>query len=150
MGLVDTIGADMQDAMRAGDALRRDTLRMVIAAFKNKAVEPGRASRELAEDEALAVLLGAVKSRNDSAQQYDDAGRAELAAKERAEIAVIEGYLPQQLSEADTRAAVERAIAEVGATSKLDMGKVIKVVMGAHKGQVDGKAVQQLVSQMLQ
>jgi hypothetical protein len=150
MGLVDTIGADMQDAMRAGDALRRDTLRMVIAAFKNKAVEPGRASRELAEDEALAVLLGAVKSRKDSAQQYDDAGRAELAAKERAEIAVIEGYLPQQLSEADTRAAVERAIAEVGATSKLDMGKVIKVVMGAHKGQVDGKAVQQLVSQMLQ
>lgn len=149
MGLVDTISADMKDAMRAGDTLKRDTLRMVIAGFKNKAVEPGRESPELSEEEALSVVLGAVKSRKDSAQQFDEAGRDELAKKERAEIAVIEGYLPQGLSEEETRAAVERAIAETGAASKADIGKVMKAVMAAHKGQVDGKAVQQLAARLL-
>lgn len=149
MGLIETINADMKDAMRAGDTLKRDTLRMVIAGFKNKAVEPGRKSPQLSDEEALGVVLAAVKSRKDSAQQYDEAGRDELAEKERAEIAVIEGYLPKGLSEEETQAAVERAIAETGAASKADIGKVMKAVMAAHKGQVDGKAVQQLAARLL-
>jgi uncharacterized protein YqeY len=123
------LDADLKAAMKAGEALRRDTLRMVIAAVKNRANQ--------------------VKTRTDSAQQYDAAGRADLADKERAEIEVLQGYLPQQLSEAETRAAVEKAIADTGASSKADLGKVIKAVMAAHKGQVDGKQVQRLIAELL-
>ena len=97
----------------------------------------------------MAVVLNQVKTRTDSAQQYDAADRADLADKERAEIAVLQGYLPQQLSEDETRAAVEKAIADTGASSKADLGKVIKAVMAAHKGQVDGKQVQRLIAEML-
>ena len=149
MSMRDRITDDMKAAMKAGDKLRRDTLRMVIAAFKNKAVEAGRESPELSEDEVMAVLAYSVKTRKDSAQQYDAASRPELAVIERAEIAVIEGYLPQQLDEAATKAAVEAAIADTGAENKADLGKVMKQVMAAHKGVVDGKLVSRLAGQLL-
>ncbi|MFT7677730.1 MAG: hypothetical protein ACI8QC_001715 [Planctomycetota bacterium] len=145
----DRITDDMKAAMKSGDKVRRDTLRMVIAAFKNKAVEPGRESPELSEDEVMAVLAYSVKTRKDSASQYDDAKRPELADIERAEIAVIEGYLPQQMDEDATKAAVEAAIAETGAASKADLGKVMKFVMAAHKGTVDGKLVSRFAGQLL-
>lgn len=149
MSMRDQISADMKAAMKAGDTVRRDTLRMVIAAFKNKAVEAGRESPELSEEEVMAVLAYSVKTRKDSASQYDDANRPELAAIERAEIAVIEGYLPQQMDEDATKAAVEAAIAETGAASKADLGKVMKHVMAAHKGTVDGKLVSRFAGQLL-
>ena len=149
MSLRERIEADMKAAMKAGETLRRDTLRMVIAGFKNKAVEPGRKSPDLSEDEVQAVVAYSVKTRKDSATQYDEAGRPELAEKERAEIAVLEDYLPKQLDEAATRAAVEAVIAETGATGKADMGKVMKGVMAAHKGQVDGKLVSRLAGELL-
>lgn len=137
---------DMKSAMRAGETLRRDTLRMLIAALKNERIDKGA---DLDEDSVLAVVRRGVKSRKDSAQQYRDAGRDELAEKEEAEIAVLEGYLPQMLDEAATIAAVEAAIAETGASEKCDLGKVMKAVMAAHRGLVDGKLVNRLAGERL-
>ena len=130
---------DVKAAMRAGDAETRDTLRMLLAALKNQKIELGR---ELVEADELQVLQKQKKSREDSVAQYEAAGRSELAAKDRAEIAVIDRYLPQGLSEEELVAAVRAAIAETGAASKADLGKVIKAVLAAHQGKVDGKRVQ--------
>ena len=147
MSLKDQLEADLKDAMRAGEVLRRDTLRMVLAAMKNRRIELGE---DLNDEQQLAVLRSNVKSRVDSAQQYEKAGRDDLAAKEAAEIEMIEGYLPKMLSESDTKRIVEEAIAEVGAASRKDMGRVIKAVMAKHKGLVDGKLVQGLAAGMLE
>ncbi|MCP3917863.1 MAG: GatB/YqeY domain-containing protein [bacterium] len=147
MSLKDQLEADVKDAMRSGDALRRDTLRMVLAAMKNRRIELGE---ELDDEQQLAVLRSNVKSRVDSAQQYEKAGRDDLATKEAAEIEMIEGYLPKMMSESNTKRVVEEAIAEVGAASKKDMGRVIKAVMAKHKGLVDGKLVQGLAAGMLE
>ncbi len=149
MSLYETIQNDLKTAMKAGEAERRDTLRMVVSAIKNKAIDTGGDRGDVDDETVMGVLLSAVKSRTDSAEQYAAAGREELAAKERAEIAVIQGYLPQQLSEDETRDLVEKTIAEVGAESKQDLGKVIKAIMATHKGQVDGKLIQRLAAERL-
>ena len=149
MSLRARIEADIKTAMKSGDTLSRDTLRMVVAGFKNKAVEPGRSSPELTEEEVVGVVTYAVKTRKDSAQQYQEAGRPELAEKELAEIGVLQNYLPQQLDEDGTRAAVQVAIQETGAASKADLGKVMKHVMAAHKGSVDGKLVSRFAGELL-
>lgn len=149
MSLYETIQNDLKTAMKAGETERRDTLRMVVSAIKNKAIDSG-ADRGAVDDETvMGVLLSAVKSRTDSAEQYAAAGREELAAKERGEITVIQGYLPQQLSEDDTRELVQKTIQEVGAESKKDLGKVIKAIMASHKGQVDGKLIQRFAGELL-
>ena len=137
---------DLKGAMRRGDDVARSTLRMVIAALKNRRIEEGR---DLTEAEELAVLGKQVKSRQDSAEQYAAAGRDELAERERAEIAVIQGYLPAQLGEDETRAIVRAAIEAVGASSKKELGRVMKAVLAEHKGSVDGKLVQRLASELL-
>lgn len=146
MNLADRIQADMKDAMRSGDTLKRDTLRMLIAAMKNERIERGE---DLDDDGAMAVVRRGVKSRKDSAEQYRSANRPELAEKEDAEIAVLEGYLPQMMSEEATAAAVDAAIAETGASGKGDMGKVMKAVMAKHGALVDGKLVNRLAAQKL-
>lgn len=146
MTLLDQLDGDMKSAMKAGDALKRDTLRMVMAAMKNKRIEKGE---ELDDAAQLAVLMSAVKQRKDSAEQYRQGGRPELADKEESEITVIEGYLPKQMSEDDTRAAVQQAIESTGAASKQDLGKVMKAVMAEHRGVVDGKTVQRLAAELL-
>lgn len=146
MALEAQVQDDMKAAMRSGDTLRRDTLRMLIAALKNERIAAGS---ELGEDQVQAVIRRGVKSRKDSAQQYKDAGRPELAEKEEAEIAVLEAYLPTMLDEAATEAAVKAAITETGAAAKSDLGKVMKAVMAAHKGVVDGKLVNQIAGRLL-
>jgi uncharacterized protein YqeY len=137
---------DLKDAMRSGDTQTRDTLRLLVAAIKYKRIELGR---EPNEAEELQVLQKQVKMREDSVAQYGAAARQDLVDKERAEIAVIERYLPQRMSDDDVRAVVERTIREVGASSKADLGKVMKAVMAAHQGQVDGKAVQRIAGELL-
>jgi uncharacterized protein len=137
---------DVKQAMRAGETLKRDTLRMLLAGLKNKRIELGEDLDEAAE---LAVLSSAAKTRADSAQQYDAAGRPELADKERAEIEVLKAYLPQQLSEDEVRALVEAKISALGLDSKQQMGQLMKAVMADHKGQVDGKLVQRLAGELL-
>ncbi|MEM7515895.1 MAG: GatB/YqeY domain-containing protein [Planctomycetota bacterium] len=146
MSLRDKLDADMKQAMRDKNNVARDTLRMVIADLKNEVVavrtKTGKSDVELTDEDVLRVLQKAVKSRVDSVEQYEKGGRPELAEKEKAEIAVIEGYLPQGLSEEELLAAVKEIAAEVGATSKADLGKIMKALMARYPNRVDGKAAQ--------
>jgi hypothetical protein len=137
---------DMKQAMKAGDAVTRDTLRLVITDLKKKELDLARA---LQPEEELAVLQKAVKSREDSVAQYSAAGRTDLSDREKAEIGVIRRYLPQMLSEDATRAIVRTTIQQLGLTSKKDLGQVMKAVLAEHKGKVDGKLVQKLAGELL-
>ena len=146
MSLFETLQGDLKVAMRERDEIGRETLRMVIAAMKNRTIELGR---DLEEAEELAVLTKQVKSRQDSAEQYDKAGRDELAQRERDEIEVVRRYLPAELSEDEVRTIVQEAIGKLGVDSKAGMGQVMKAVMAEHKGRVDGKLVQRLAGELL-
>jgi hypothetical protein len=137
---------DLKTAMRAADALARETLRMVLADLKNKRIELGR---ELEDEDVVGVLQKGVKNREESAQQFAAGGRQDLVDKERAEIAVIGRYLPEQLSEDEVREIVRAAIAELGVAGKQDIGKLMKAVMARHKGRVDGKLVQRFAGELL-
>jgi uncharacterized protein len=146
MPLLTKLQDDLKTAMRAKDVLARDTLRMVLAEMKNRRIELGH---ELKETDQEAVLARCVKTRRDSFEQYEKAGRSDLAEKERAEISVIEGYLPEQLSEDEVRAAVKAAIETSGAKSKKDLGAVMKALMVEHKGRIEGKVAQRFAAELL-
>lgn len=141
------IEGDLKQAMRDKNEIARDTLRMVLNDLKKKQGELARDA--LTPDEEQAVLLRAVKTRQESVEQFDKAGRLELAAKERAEIAVVQGYLPQMMSEEETRAAVEAAIRAAGSPTKKDLGALMKSLMASHKGRIDGKLTQRLLGDRL-
>jgi uncharacterized protein YqeY len=137
----------MAQAMRGKDALRLGVLRMMKTAIKNREVEKMKA---LDEAESVAVLQSLVKQRRDSVEQFRKGGREELALKEESEIRVIEDYLPASASEDDIRSAIEGAVAETGAASMKDMGKVMKAALGRLAGKtVDGARVSQLVKERL-
>jgi uncharacterized protein len=141
---------DMKDAMKAGDKRRLSTVRLVQAALKDKDIEARGAGRGQASDEdILGLLQKMIKQRQESAGIYEDAGRAELAAQEREEAAIIAAYLPQQMNEAEMRAAITTAIAEIGAGSVKDMGKVIGALRGRYAGQMDFGKASALVKEML-
>ena len=146
MEMLAKLQGDMKAAMKSGDALTRDTLRLVITDLKKKELD---LSRELAADEELSVLQKAVKTREESVAQYDGAGRKDLADRERAEIAVIRRYLPAMLSEDEARSIVGRTIERLGVSSKKDLGQVMKAVLAEHKGKLDGKLVQKLAGELL-
>ncbi len=146
MTLKDQLTQDMKEAMKAKQPERLGTIRQLRGAIKNKEIE---LQKELDDDGVIAVVSTLVKQRRESAQMYADNGRPELAAKEEAELAVLQEYLPAQLSEDDIRELVKAAIAEVGATSIKDLGKVMPLVMGRTKGAADGKVVNQLVREQL-
>lgn len=147
MGLKDQITADLTAGMKARDAERTGTLRMVKATLMNRQIEKGG---ELTDDEITKALQSLVKQRRDSIDQYEKAGRAELAAKEAAEIWVIEGYLPQAASLDEINASVEAAIQETGASSMKDMGAVMKATMAKLAGKsADGRAVSEAVKTRL-
>jgi uncharacterized protein YqeY len=144
---IDEVSAAIADAMRQHDALRLGALRMLKAALMNKEVERGRA---LDEVDARQVVNSLVKQRRDSIEQFVKGGRQDLADKEAAEIGVLESYLPPAADPAAIDRAVLDAIAETGATSPKDMGKVMKAAMAKLTGQtVDGKAVNERVRQRL-
>jgi uncharacterized protein YqeY len=143
MNLSEKIVSDLTAAMKAQDAQRTSTLRMVKAAMMNRKIEKGS---ELDDDEMQKLLRSLVKQRRDSIEQYEKAGRQELVDKEAAEITVIETYLPQAASTAEIETAVAAAIAETGASSMKDMGKVMKAVQAALAGKnADGKTVSEIV-----
>jgi uncharacterized protein YqeY len=146
MSLFQRLQDDLKVAMRDKDELRRETLRMAIAAMKNRKIE---LMAELSDAEQLAVVQKAVKSRHEAASEYEKAKRPDLAAKEQAEAAVLVGYLPKLLDAAATRAAVQASIAELGLTEKKQLGQLMKAVMAKHPGQVDGKLVNQLAAELL-
>jgi uncharacterized protein YqeY len=147
MSLKQRIIEDMTAAMRAQDAPRLSTLRMVKAAMMNRQIEKGG---ELTDEEMLKMLGSLLKQRRDSVEQYERGGRAELAAKERAEIAVIEAYLPQAATRAEIEQAVSAAIAETGASSVKEMGAVMKAAQARLAGRVaDGRTLSELVKAKL-
>jgi uncharacterized protein YqeY len=148
MALNEQIAADLTAAMKAKDAPRLATLRMLKAAITNKGmVEKGR---DLEDAEVLQVVASLVKQRRDSIEQFAKAGRTDLVDKETAEIAILEHYLPPAASAEDIEAAVAQAIAETGASSPRDMGKVMKAVMPKLAGRnADGKAVNEAVRRTL-
>ncbi len=146
MGLRDDIAASVKDAMKKKEKLRLGVLRMLMSEMKNRQIEN---QRELEDADILQVITRMVKQRHDSAEQFANGGREELAAKEKSEIEVLQGYLPQALSESELETLVKEAIAETQATSKKDMGKIMKVVMPKIAGRADGKAVNQMVARLL-
>ena len=147
MPFTDELNKAIADAMRQRDQIRLDALRMLKAALMNREVERGRA---LDEAETRQVVGTLVKQRKDSIEQFTRGGRHDLAAKEAAEIKVLETYLPPMADVTVVEEAVAEAIAETGATSSKDMGRVMKATMARLAGQtVDGKAVSELVRQKL-
>lgn len=147
MSLKQQIISDLTASMKAQDAARTSTLRMVKAALMNREIEKGG---ELDDEEMMKLLRSLVKQRRDSVEQYEKGGRQELADKETSEIAVIEAYLPQAASRDEIEAAVVAAISETGASSMKDMGKVMKAVQAALTGKnADGRTTSELVKAKL-
>ena len=140
--LKDRLRADLTTAMKARDEVRSSTLRMVLAAITNAEVA-GKQARELSDDDVVGVLSTEAKKRREAAQAFSDGGRAEMAAKEQAEAAVIADYLPEQLSEEEIADIVTSAIAQTGAADEgmRAMGKVMGMVQPQVKGRADGAAV---------
>lgn len=142
--------ADLKTAMLARDAVRTQVIRMALAAYKNEAVAKGLSPQGiLAEADALAVLKRLVKSREDSVAQFEKVGQTDRAAQERAEIELLLPYLPAMLEGPALEAAVQAAIAQTGATSRKDMGQVMKALQASHGGALDGKAASTLVQSLL-
>lgn len=147
MSLLETIVADMTAAMKAKDADKLSTLRMAKANLMNRKIEKGS---ELTDEEVMKALQSLVKQRRDSIEQYENAGRPDLAAKEAVEIAVIEVYLPQAATVEEVEAAVAAAVTETGASSMKDMGNVMKAAMAHLAGKsADGKMVSEAVKARL-
>jgi uncharacterized protein YqeY len=146
MALAEQIRADLTAAMKARDAAKTSTLRMLQAAIKNEQIEKGG---ELEDADVIAVLKRAAKQRNDSVEQYEKAGRQDLADKEKAELVVLEAYMPQQMTDEELEALVKQTMTAVGAESKKDTGKVMKEIMARHRGTVDGKKVQAVLGRLL-
>jgi uncharacterized protein len=147
MGLTDKVNADIAAARKAKAAGRLSALRMVKAAIVNKGVEKGR---DLEDAEVVQVITSLVKQRRDSIEQFSKAGRGDLVEKETAEIAVLEEFLPPAASPEDIEAAVVAAIAETGATSPKDIGKVMKAVMPKLAGKnADGRTINEAVRRKL-
>ena len=143
------IASQMKDAMKAGDKVRVSTLRMVMAALKDREIEARGTGKALSPADELALLTKMVKSRQESLGIYEQAGRAELAAQERAEIAIINEFLPSQMDEAAVTDAARAKIAEVGAASIKDMGKVVAALKAAYPGQMDFARASAIVKALL-
>ena len=134
MPLRDTINDYVKSAMRAGDAPRRDALRLLTAALKQKEVDD---RKDLADADVVAVVDKMIKQRRDAISQFQKGGRTDLAEKEEFEISVLQGYMPQALSDAEVESAIDAAIAETGAKASQDMGKVMGVLKAKLAGRAD-------------
>jgi uncharacterized protein len=142
MTIVEQVEKDLVGAMKAREALRLSVLRMMKAALKNKQIE---LSKPLGDEEAIAVLRTLLKQRRDSVEQFRKGGREDLASKEGAEIEIVQGYLPAAASDEEIAAAVEAAIAETGAASAKDLGKVMKAAIAKLAGKnADGRRVNEI------
>jgi uncharacterized protein YqeY len=158
MSLKDQLSADLRDAMRVGDETRKSTLRMLITAVRNAEIPPEREETgaaegpqrlELSDEAVLDVVRKEVKQRRDSIDLYQKANRGDLVAKEEAEVAVLMGYLPQQMSRDEIAAASRAVIERVGAKGPADKGKVMPVVMAELRGRAEGREINAVVSELL-
>lgn len=149
MTLQERIDADLKDAMRAKDANRLNVLRMLKSGMKNAAIEKGGAEAVLDDSEGVQVIRKQVKQRQDSIESFEKGGRAELAAKEKEELAVLTSFLPQGLGPEELSALVRDAIGQVQATSRAQMGAVMKIVQTKAAGRADGRSISQEVQRQL-
>lgn len=147
MGLAETVSDELKAAMRAKDKVRLGALKNIRAAFIEAQKEDG--SDTLADDKALGILRRLAKQRRESIDAYSAGGRQDLVDAEAAELAVIDAFLPQLADEDTTRGWVQAAIAQTGASSPGDMGKVMGALMGAHRDEIDGKLANRLVRELL-
>ncbi len=143
------IDGDLKDAMRAKDAVRLGVLRMLKSTMKYGAIEKSGAKGELDDAEAVQVIRKQVKQRQDSIESFEKGGRPQLASKEKEELAMLSAYLPQAMSGEELAAAVREAIAETGATSRAQMGAVMKSLQVKLAGRADGKSLSQEVQRQL-
>ena len=149
MTLQSQVDNDIKDAMRARETVRLNALRLLKSAMKNAAIEKGGAETMLDDAEASAVIRRQIKQRQDAIEGFEKGGRLELAATERAEIEVLTAYLPPALSADEVTALAREAIAEAGATSKQQMGAVMKIATAKAAGRADGKTLSQAVQKLL-
>lgn len=140
------IEADLKTAMKAGDKPRVSTIRLLLSALKNEKIQ---AHRELTDEEIEAVIRRGAKQRKDSIEQYGRGGREDLVAAETAELAILEAYLPQGLTDADLESAVKTIISDRSLTSKKEVGAVMKELMVRYKGRVDGRKAQEIAQRLL-
>jgi len=150
MSLKQQILEDLKTAMKAGDTVKRDTLRMFDSMIKNVEIEKKKREEGLSDEEVQEVAMRAVKQRRDAMEQYKAGGREDLVEKEQAEVEILLSYMPSQMSEAEATTEVEKIIADLGVTSKADIGKVMSAAMGALKGKVDGTVIRKIVEEKLQ
>jgi uncharacterized protein len=149
MAIQERIDSDLKEAMRAKDTTKLAVLRMLKSALKYAAIAKSGAEAELSDAEAAQVIRKQAKQRQDSIESFERGGRAELVQKEQKELSILNGYLPQAMSADEVERTVREAIAEVGATSKAQMGAVMKAVQAKVAGRVDGKTLSQEVSRQL-
>jgi uncharacterized protein YqeY len=149
MSIQERIDSDLKDAMRAKDTTKLAVLRMLKSALKYAAIAKSGAEAELSDVEAAQVIRKQAKQRQDSIESFEKGGRAELAKKEQKELLILNGYLPRAMTADEVEQTVREAIAEVGATSKAQMGAVMKAVQTKVAGRVDGKTLSQEVSRQL-
>jgi uncharacterized protein YqeY len=149
MNIQERIDSDLKEAMRARDTAKLGVLRMLKSALKYAAIAKSGAEAELSDAEAGQVIRKQVKQRQDSIESFEKGGRTELANKEKEELSILNAYLPQAMSADEVEKTVREAIAEVGATSKAQMGAVMKAVQAKVAGRVDGKTLSQEVSRRL-
>jgi uncharacterized protein YqeY len=142
--LTERIESDFKEAMRSKDAARLSTLRMLKSAIEYYKLEKKR--EKLTDADIVGVIKKQIKQRQDSIEGFEKGGRADLVDKEKAELAVLKSYLPEELSQAQTEEVVKAVIAEVGATTKADMGKVMKAVQAKTAGRADNRLVSQIIS----
>ena len=144
--LTEKIRADLTAAMKAQEKDRLSTIRMLQSAIKNEQINSGH---DLSDEEAMVVIRKAVKQRQDSIEQYTNAGRTELADKEKSEMELLKTYLPAEMSDEELESGLREIIASTGAQSKKDMGKVMKEATARFKGRADGKKIQEAVGRLL-
>jgi len=147
MPIFDAVNDQMKDALRAQQKLRLQALRNIRAAFLLRVKEDN--STTLSDEECIAILRRLEKQRRESIEAFESAGRTEQAESEKAELAIVLAFLPQQADESTTRTWVQSAIQETGATSAKDVGKVMGAVMKAHKGDVDGNVARRIAAELL-
>jgi len=149
MTLLERVDADLKDAMRAKNATKLGVLRMLKAALKNAAIEKSGAEAALDNAETIQVIRKQTKQRQDSIESFEKGGRAELAAKEKEELSILNSYLPQAMSADELTKIVRETITEVGATSKAQMGAVMKALQEKIAGRADGKTLSAEVQRQL-
>lgn len=156
MALKEQISDDLKEAMRANDLVRRETLRSVLTAIRNAEIarvnvkDESATRQELADADVLDVLQKQAKQRRESIEEYKKGGRQDLVDRESAELAIISAYLPAQMGRDEIVAEVRKAIEETGAAGPRDKGKLMPVVMGRLKGRADGRAINEVVTELLE